>query len=183
MRRIALVFIMLILVACGNQTPSTSGDAIDPAKVQIATNPSVPAGAKVEAGEIVPDVSFEQNGKTTKLSDLRGKMVVLNFWQTTCTPCKLEMPDFEALSRTRNDTVFIGINKDENESVVRKFASELGVTYLLPLDRTSSVVQAFNVSFLPTTYLIDKAGLIRKIHIGPLTRSQMTQLLDEFGAE
>ncbi len=178
MRRILLLGLLLALVGCGQaKTTVVQGD---PDAVQIGLNPVLDPAKPVQVGEEVPELTFELNGNVVRLSDFRGKTVVLNFWATWCGPCRLEMPDFEALQRERSDVIFIGINMRENEPQVRKFASEVGATFPLVLDRTGDIAASFNVNLgLPTTYLIDSAGIIQKVELRALTRSQLTKYLDD----
>ena len=183
MRTIIIVFCFFGLVACGG-AQNTTAPLGDPNAAQIGINPVMAVGESVQVGEVVPELSFELAGKTVKLSDFRGKTVVLNFWATWCGPCRLEMPDFQALSQSRSDVVFIGINKEENEQQVRTFAAEVGATFPLVLDRTGEILANFGVTIgLPTTYFIDKNGIIQKIHIQAITRSQLIQYLDELAAQ
>ncbi|MCA0352646.1 MAG: TlpA family protein disulfide reductase [Chloroflexi bacterium] len=170
---------LLLLAACASQASPTA-QSLPAANVSLAQNLSLAEGT-VQIGEQIPELSYEQAGKKVALSDFRGKVVVLNFWQTTCVPCRTEMPDFEAIARERQDVVFIGVNKDENAEVVQRFASEIGVSYVLPLDRDGSISQAFNVNYLPTTYFIDPNGLVQKIHVGAISRSQTLKLISDFG--
>ena len=178
MRRILLLGLLLAVAGCGEaKTPLVQGD---PNAVRIGINPVLDPTAPVKLGEEVPELTFDLAGKPVKLSDFRGKTVVLNFWATWCGPCRLEMPDFEALQRERSDVVFIGINQRENEEQVRKFAVEVGATFPLVLDRTGDIAANFNVNLgLPTTYLIDADGIIRKVELRAMTRSQLAKTLDE----
>ncbi len=178
MRRILFLGLLLALAGCGAaKTPLAQGD---PSAVQIGLNPVLDPARGVQVGEEVPELTFDLDGKPVKLSDFRGKTVVLNFWATWCGPCRLEMPDFEALQRERSDVIFIGINQRENEAQVRKFATEVGATFPLVLDRTGDIAASFNVNLgLPTTYLIDSAGIIQKVELRALTRSQLAKYLDE----
>ena len=126
------------------------------------TGPTVGANA--------PDFELQSlDGRTVKLSDLRGKAAVVNFWATWCQPCKLEMPWFEELHQKYKGQglEMIGISTDDyvasKDSVrdeVAKFAKDLGVTYTI-LRGKESVVDAYGgAQFLPTTFYIDRQGKI-----------------------
>lgn len=180
MRRIWLIGLM-VLAGCG--AASKVAPTGNPAAVQIGTNPVVLGDNPVQLGETVPDVTFELGGKTIKLSDYRGKTVVLNFWATWCGPCRLEMPDFEALYRQRSNLMIIGFNQRENEEQVRAFATDVGATFPLVLDRSGTIAASFNVTLgLPTTYFIDPKGIIQKVELRAMTRSQITKYLDELAS-
>lgn len=174
---ISMLVVVLLVSACGGGDVPTEAPAN--VSANIGTDLQLLGDQPIEVGETVPDVQFQLDGSTRKLSDYRGKTVVLNFWATWCGPCRLEMPDFEALSRDHADVAFLGINFRENAEQVQKFANEVGVTFPLILDRTGDVAGAFNARNLPVTYFIDKDGLIQRLNLGAMTRSQITQYLDE----
>lgn len=101
------------------------------------------------------------DGRRVKLSDFRGKAVVLNFWATWCAPCKVEMPWFVDLQkRYGNDgLVVVGVAMDDTDAAkIAQFASEMGVNYpvLLGTDRVSE--DYGNVQYLPTSFFIDRDG-------------------------
>jgi thiol-disulfide isomerase/thioredoxin len=116
---------------------------------------------------MAPD--FEWNapdGKTRKLSDLRGKVVVINFWATWCQPCREEMP---ALQRAAggSDAVFLAVDLMEDGAKVRSFMDSLALDRLQPLlDLDGAVTRAYSVLELPQTFFIDAQGVIRHIEHG-----------------
>ena len=103
-------------------------------------------------------------GETLRLSDLKGKVVVLNFWASWCPPCRWEMPAFERISKEFGDegVVFVGLALSDTLRDARGFADSVGVTYPLALDRTGEISIAYNVRSLPTTFFIDKEGMIQR---------------------
>jgi len=105
-----------------------------------------------------------------KLSDFRGKVVLLNFWATWCPPCIREMPSMERLHQEINadDFKVIAVNQMENPDDVFAFTGQLDIdpTFDILFDTTSSVSVAYAVRGLPTTYLIDKQGRIRYRAVG-----------------
>jgi thiol-disulfide isomerase/thioredoxin len=105
-----------------------------------------------------------------KLSDYRGKVVLLNFWATWCPPCIREMPSMERLHQQINadDFSVIAINQMEDSDQVFAFTGQLEVdpTFEILFDSRSEVSQAYAVRGLPTTYLIDKQGNIRYRAVG-----------------
>src|ERR1700684_3786261 len=111
-----------------------------------------------------PDFSLlTLDGQKVKLSDYRGKAVLLNFWATWCPPCKVEMPWFVDLQKqySRDGLVVLGIAMDESEPAqIAKFASDLGVNYtvLLGTDKVSD--DYGDVQYLPTTFFIGRNGAI-----------------------
>jgi thiol-disulfide isomerase/thioredoxin len=134
-------------------------------------------------GEVrgVPAPDFELtalDGKRVKLSDYRGKAVLLNFWATWCSPCKVEMPWFVELQKQygSDGLVILGIAMDDSEAPkIAAFASELGVNYpvLLGTDQVSE--EYGNVEFLPTSFYIDRGGKIIGKGTGLLGRKEIEE--------
>jgi len=115
------------------------------------------------AGKPAPEFALESlDGKTIKLSDLRGKAVVVNFWATWCQPCRVEMPWFVELQKEYgpDGLVILGINADEDASKedLDKFAKGMGVNYPVLLGK-EEVEQAYGgIQFLPVTVYVDRDG-------------------------
>ncbi len=105
-----------------------------------------------------------------KLSDYRGKVVLINFWATWCPPCIREMPSMERLHQQVNadDFKVIAINQMEEPDDVFAFTGQLEIdpTFEILFDTNSKVSQDYAVRGLPTTYLIDKKGNIRYRAVG-----------------
>jgi peroxiredoxin len=119
-----------------------------------------------------PDFQLQMpDGETIFLSDLKGKVVLLNFWAVKCPYCVLEMPYLQAAYDTLSSqgVVILGINTGESKKTVAKFVSSKRLSFPVILDPdyyASTLYRAFN---LPTTYLIDKAGNISTVRIGAFT--------------
>jgi thiol-disulfide isomerase/thioredoxin len=116
------------------------------------------------------------DGRRVKLSDYRGKAVLLNFWATWCSPCKVEMPWFVELQKKygNDGLVILGIAMDDSDAPkIAQFANEMGVNYpvLLGTDQVSE--QYGNVEFLPTSFYIDRDGKIVGKGTGLLARSEI----------
>jgi len=120
--------------------------------------------------KLAPDFALKDaNGHTVKLSDYRGKVVLLDFWATWCGPCKIEIPWFQEFERQNKDRGFavIGVAMDdEGWDVVKPFAQERGINYRLVMGNDSVAQQFGGVDALPTTFLIDREGRIASVHIG-----------------
>jgi len=116
------------------------------------------------------------DGRKVKLSDFRGKAVLLNFWATWCPPCKVEMPWFEDLQKqyAQDGLVVLGVAMDDTEpATIAKFASDLGVNYevLLGTDKVSD--DYGDVQYLPTTFYIGRDGTIVDKMTGLLDRKEI----------
>ena len=101
------------------------------------------------------------DGEVLRLSDLKGSVVVVNFWGSWCPPCRWEMPFFEEIWREYRDqeVVFIGIAvPPDNVEDARDFAEQIGVTYPLGLDATGEILIDFGVTEFPTTFIFDRDG-------------------------
>lgn len=134
--------------------------------------------------QLAPDFALEDaEGQRLRLSELRGKPVVLNFWATWCTPCKAEMPELQALyTETGAGTTFelLAINMREALEPAAAYGVELGLTFPLVLDVEGLLADSFRVTMLPTTYIIDSEGVVREQHLGPLNREQLRELLTAY---
>lgn len=121
----------------------------------------------------------DSTGGTTRLEDLRGQVVVLNFWASWCPPCKAEMPDLESAYTANKDEglVILGINSTIQDSpeAALSFADAQGVTFPILLDRTGEATRQYLVRALPTTFFIDRQGIIRKVFVGgPMSEATLT---------
>jgi thiol-disulfide isomerase/thioredoxin len=111
--------------------------------------------------DLAPEFSLTTlDGTTLRLADLRGKIVILNFWAMWCEPCRQEMPLLEDFARNHADqVVVIGMNVRESESVVRAFIEALGITF--PIVRaTEPTLQDYQVISLPLTFVIAPNGAL-----------------------
>ena len=125
-------------------------------------------------GAPAPDFSLltVENGKPVRLADLRGHIVVLNFWATWCLPCRTEMPALDQAQRNMPDAVVLGVNQQEGAETVGRFLREQGLDFAVVLDTAGEVNRLYRVLALPTTYFIDRDGVIREVvYGGPLTRA------------
>ena len=100
------------------------------------------------------------NGSSARLSDQRGKIVVLNFWATWCPPCKAEMPAIEKLWSKTKDKAFtiMGISIGEEPDTVKSFIARQGYSYPIFVDPSGDLGSEFGARSIPTTYILDKSG-------------------------
>lgn len=112
-------------------------------------------------------------GQTIKLSDFKGEYVVLNFWATWCVPCIKEMPEFQKihLSSNNSNIKIIGINLSESQKRVDKFIQDYQLSFPVLLDGFGNTSERYKVRSLPVTYFISPDGIIREeIQGGGLTQ-------------
>ena len=151
------------------------------------------ASSEAVAAPLADLALVDQNGVEHRLSDYRGKAVFLNFFATWCGPCQREIPDIEALyderGRNEGDLVVLGVanpktdehprNSDVNESEVRAFIDEEGITYPVLMDTTGQLFAAYGVSAFPTTFMIDADGNVFGYVSGMLTADMMESIVEQ----
>ncbi len=119
----------------------------------------------VKLGEPAPNFRLRDlNGHSVALSDLRGKVVLLNFWATWCGPCRVEMPAMEELYRTfsRNDFEILAVSTDaQGASVTRPFQQENHLTFPILHDADYRVGLTYGARSLPMTFMVDRQGIVR----------------------
>jgi peroxiredoxin len=150
-----------------------------------------PTTALPREGYMAPDWALESlAGEHFALADLRGQVVILNFWATWCPPCRSEMPAIEQVYRTYLDQglTVMAVNAGEAEQQTKAFVEEMGLTFPVLPDRDGHVSRVYRVTSLPTTFFVDRTGTIREIAVGgPLSRayiaSAIEPLLEEGGTD
>jgi cytochrome c-type biogenesis protein CcmF len=133
-------------------------------------------------GQSVPEFSLTLlDGSTIALSQLRGRVVVVNFWASWCPPCEEELPHLQAIweAYEAQGTVVLGIAFDKEGDAIQEMASRLGVTYPLGLDEASRISASFGVTAVPETFVVDDEGRVAFIHIGRVSEEQLRGELDE----
>lgn len=125
---------------------------------------------RMEIGKPAPDfVLQDASGKTWKLSSLKGKVVFVNFWATWCKPCRDEMPSMEALNRTMEGQPFqmLSIVFNDDIQMANSFARRLGATFPVLANPSKELTEAYMITGVPETFLIDAEGILRHKFIGP----------------
>jgi len=133
------------------------------------------------AGQVAPDFTLDLlDGSAITLSDLRGQVVVVNFWATWCPSCEDELPDLQTIwEEYRADgVVIVGIAYQEEATAVQEMVSRLGVTFPLGLETGDSISGAYGITAVPETFVVDQEGRVAYIHIGPVTAEGLRPELD-----
>lgn len=126
-----------------------------------------------ELPEQAPDFTLRTlEGERVVLSELRGQVVVLNFWATWCGPCRMEIPAFSAFADKNPDVRVLGLATDGTEAELRAAAPKLGIRYPV-LRADEATTRAYGVSTLPTTVIVDAEGRVRLAHAGILLGPQL----------
>lgn len=137
----------------------------------------------IEEGNLAPEFELKSvEGNSIKLSSLKGKKVILNFWASWCPPCRQEMPDMEKfyVDNKNKGIEILSVNLTDNEknrADVTTFMKEYGITFPVALDENGSASQLYNVYSIPASFIIDSQGVIQRKLIGPMTYDSMKTML------
>ena len=200
MRRLNLiVFVMLFaavfaLAACGSSNNSSkSSSSAKGSAPQLITIEDMPEGigrgypaavvdqgaqnGAFRVGDTAPNFWLQlEDGRFVRLSDLKGKPVVLNFWATWCPPCRAEMPELVKAAADK-DIVVLEINDGEDRSVVEDFATAYGMSMPVVLDKAGVLNERYLVQGLPTTYFVDREGKLASVVMGQISPEQLASRL------
>lgn len=145
--------------------------------------------AGLRIGDLAPDLGgtaasgeeplTDLDGNVVQLADFAGRPLWIVFWASWCVPCREELPDLKAAFRAHVDDglAVLAINFEESTDVVRAFATENGLDYIIGLDPHGAVIDRYGGWGLPTHYFVDRDGVIRGRYFGPLSRELMESQL------
>jgi len=152
--------------------PTVVSDLSPASKETSAPPPGSPPNVGINIGDRAPDFSASLLRATRgefRLSDLRGNAVMMNFWASWCGPCRAEARDLEAAYQgyKARGVVFLGVDifQDTWEDAVA-FVKEFGITYPMVRDTTGKITTTYGVANIPTTYFLDREGIIRGRYLG-----------------
>lgn len=135
---------------------------------------------------MAPDISLTgYDGQTVKLSELRGQVVIINFWASWCPPCREEAAYLEQTWRKYKDqgVVFIGVDWVDTKKEALAYIQEFDITYVNGPDTGTHIADAYRIKGVPETFYVAKNGELRGVHIGPLQSPELDQKIDELLAE
>ncbi len=147
---------------------------------------SAQQGVFAHPGFLAPDFTLKSlDGKTIRLSDFRGRAVVLNFWASWCPPCRQEMPAlqrvYEAYQSQGVEVIAVNATSQDTLSSAQGFIQSNGLTFMVLLDEQGDVQSMYRVSGLPTTVFIDRDGVIRYWIVGgPLSEALLLAQAEKF---
>lgn len=176
--------LFLGLPGAESETNSSVLSTAAPEATEAAEIGTVVSRIAPEIGAQAPDFALRDlEGNEVRLSDYRGKTVLLTFWATWCGPCRLEMPIFEDRYQELKDDGFtvLGLNYDEPVEDVSAFRDELGLSFPLLLDPGGSVQRLYRIRGYPSSIFVDDQGVVRIVHIGLITEGQLRDYLIELG--
>jgi thiol-disulfide isomerase/thioredoxin len=148
---------------------TAAGPAVATAAAAAAAGPAV--------GRMAPDFTLPTlDGGSFQLSAQRGKPVVLNFWATWCGPCQRELPAVQRTAELLGDNVvFAAVDQNEDANVVQRYVDKLGLTFAIPMDAGGEIGYLYNVQGLPTTFFIDRNGVIQSLWLGEMDSMTLAQ--------
>ncbi len=141
-------------------------------------NLAAPSAGTVRVGSPAPTFQLDlASGGVGRLSDQRGRVVLLNFWATWCEPCKSEMPALQGLAEDLGGAPFTlwAVNLQDDHQSINQFTSQLGLHMPILMDVDGDVTRSYGVRALPATFLIDKSGVLHAQRLGALVEGDASK--------
>jgi peroxiredoxin len=201
-----IIVISLILAACASASPKPTATpkevaAIEPTATKVNVTPTAlatttelsPTAVPNAPEKLAPDFELPyllQEGEAStdevlKLSDYHGQPVIVNFFASWCIPCRKEMPALEAAyqSYQEDELVIISVGVQDGKQQLMGFALSLGVTFPVVWDEVGQVFSAYRVRGLPTTFFINRAGVVEDALFGELSPQQLEEEIEALLSE
>ena len=144
----------------------------------------LPTDEGLAKGEMAPDFELTTlAGDPVKLSDYKGKKVILNFWATWCPPCRAEMPDMQKYYEEQaqgEDVEILAVNlttADKGMDAINAFIEEFGLTFPVPMDTEGDIGELYQAAAIPTSYMIDTEGRVQNKIVGPMNEQMMEDFI------
>ncbi len=138
----------------------------------------------IEEGEKAISFTLETNtDKVFHLDDLKGKTVIINFWTTWCTYCQEELAELISFYKeNKEDIELVSVNltsSERNKQEVIQFINHSKIPFTVPMDINGEVAKKYKIIGIPTTFIIDQNGMVRKKVLGPVTAEMLHQIINE----
>jgi peroxiredoxin len=194
----ALLLVAVVLSACSSQAPTapamataTSADAATPQAAQAtetpgslptATEPAAapPPGQPITKGMVAPDFTVQDlEGNLHSLSDHRSKVVMLNFWSTTCGFCRSEIPHMNTVYAEYADQGFeiLAVSLGEDPEYLGQFADENDMEFLVLADVEGVTVPLYAIQSIPASYFLDEQGVVQAIYVGAIQEETLRTIV------
>lgn len=187
MKKILVIVFLLTLITVGC---TKNNDINQPAELdkqqenETTTENETPNTETPQKEKIIMSPDFElesMDGTMVKLSDLRDKNVIINFWATWCDFCVLEMPDLQKLQETyKDDLIILAVNVGETKEEVQKFIEDNNLKLTVLLDEKGEISNVYGLRSFPSTIAVNKKGEVVTAKIGMLTNEQIEGLYSLF---
>jgi len=138
-------------------------------------------GGRPQPGELAPGFSLTlMDGSELALSDLRGQVVVLNFWASWCSPCRREAPAFQSVWEATKDrgVAFVGVTYRDAQDASLAFIEEYGLTYPNGVDEMGRISDDYGVTAVPETFVIDREGRVAWLQIGEVQADLLARQIE-----
>ena len=139
------------------------------------------AAGRPRVGQAAPDFTLQAfDGQTYRLAEMRGKVVVINFWASWCVPCRQEAPDMENTWRQYKDqgVIFLGVGYADTEKEALAYIKEFNVTYANGPDLGTRISTAYRITGVPETYIVDPAGRLTFARFYPMTQAELMAVIE-----
>ena len=187
---LAIAAALVIAIGVGAYLFVTGGSDDDLPQISPAIGTPQPNTGPIdpnrpEKGELAPDFALpdaRDPSKLVKLSDFRGKPVVVNFYYSTCAPCEREIPTFVKAEKALGDgVVFLGVDWLEGQEKAVSILDKYGAGYPAVLDRSGSVAEHYRVQGFPATFFVDSDGVLQAFRTGEVREDMLADYLEEIG--
>ena len=145
------------------------------------------AGLRLAQGGLIgnpakPFTITSLDGKTISLNSLKGKVVILNFWATGCPPCRAEIPEFVQFYRDskKKGVVIIGLSINDRDAALQEFIKANRINYPIVNDSENQVARFYGIKWIPTTFVIDRKGIIRDMRVGGIDRQELLKMVEPY---
>ena len=184
MKKILTSFVLalsLVTISGFDASLSTNTSSLQ-TKQNTLTIMSKAEAAEISEGVAAPDFTFTDlaTGRTLKLSDLRDKLVYLNFWATWCPPCVKELPHIQAKYEQYKDRIhFLAISVDSEQEAPAQFISSKGYTFTVGYGNEREISRAYNIEAIPASYIIGTDGTIKAQSVGSMDEADLESFLQK----
>ncbi len=181
--KLAVMLLFILSISACSSTPAVPTVVANrnlPINVAPASRALDQKGNIPQVGQMAPEFAYTTiDGVEHKLSELRGRIVVLNFWATWCEPCKQEMPALDRINDKYGDQIIVlGVNKLESTDKIAEFAASVNTKFPLIANSKGDISELYGVRNLPTTYFILPDGTIGQWQPGGMQEDELNKIFD-----